>query len=330
MSVQYFQQEVWAKKIQDSLELEGKLLKHCTREYEGECKYANTVRILGVGDPMIDAYNGNVTYEDMDDVKQNLYIGFQEYFAFKVKDIDKAQSMPGLPEKYQEKAVKRLAQRRDINIGRLVAGKAVNLEHEKSGTYASTSDTAVVPYKDYYTRHGSSPNYEYKRVKSPTTAGLSNYYELTTGTTYEVGASNITTSTGKTQATIKTAIDSALVALRVRNAEEGGYLELDPETYGTVKNNIVEISTNNPEMIRKGIVGYYDNYEVQRSNAIYNDGSYHWCYAHTGRAIAFAGQINEVEALRLEGSFSDGVRGLDTFGLKIIAQDELQAIKVPV
>ena len=96
------------------------------------------------------------------------------------------------------------------------------------------------------------------------------------------------------------------------------------------KNNLVELSTNNPEMIRRGVVGMYDDYEVTRTNAIHNDGSYHWAFAHSGKAIAFVGQINKVEAMRLEGTFGDGIRGLDTYGMSIIAQDELEAIKIPV
>ena len=98
----------------------------------------------------------------------------------------------------------------------------------------------------------------------------------------------------------------------------------------TFKNNVKGLSTNNPEMIRYGVVGMYDDYEVTRTNAIHNDGSYHWTFAHSGSAIAFVGQINEVEAMRLESTFGDGIRGLVTFGLKIIAQDELEAIKIPI
>lgn len=330
MSVQHFQREIWSKKIQDALELEGRLVRHTNRAYEGDAEYAKTVRILGVGDPKVDAYNGVVTYEQMDDKKQNLDIDFQEYFAFVVDDVDKAQSMPGLPEKYQEKAVKRLNQRREINVGRLVAGKAVNTANEIGGTYTLTSDTALIPYKDYYTRSGSSGSYVYTRVKSPVVSGLTAYYELTTGTTFKPGATNVTTASGKTQANIKTAIDTALTNLRIRNNEDGGYLEIDPVTYMSFKNNLVELSTNNPEMIRRGVVGMYDDYEVTRTNAIHNDGSYHWAFAHSGKAIAFVGQINKVEAMRLEGTFGDGIRGLDTYGMSIIAQDELEAIKIPV
>ena len=101
-------------------------------------------------------------------------------------------------------------------------------------------------------------------------------------------------------------------------------------TYGKFKDNLIEISTNNPEMIRKGIVGIYDSYTFTRTNAIFNDGSHNHCFAHSGEAIAFVGQLYEVEALRLEGDFADGIRGLDVTGMKIIDQDQIEAILVPV
>ena len=329
MSVQYFQREIWSKKIQDSLELEGRLVRHTNRAYEGDAEYAKTVRILGVGDPKVDAYNGTVTYENMDDKKQNLDIDIQESFAFVVDDVDKAQSMPGLPEKYQEKAVKRLNQRRELNVGRLVAGKCLSTANEAGATYASTSDVAIIPYKDYYTREGTEGNYVYKRVKSPVASSLASYYEITSAT-YKEGATNVTTASNATQNLIKVAVDTALTKLRIRNNADGGYLEIDPMTYTIFKNNIVELSTNNPEMIRRGVVGMYDDYEVTRTNAVYQDASYNWCFAHSGNAIAFVGQINKVEAMRLEDTFGDGIRGLDTYGMKIIAQDEIEVIKVPV
>lgn len=323
MSVQFFQREIWSKSIQDDLEMKVKLINNCTRTYEGDCEYAKTVRILGVGDPTISGYQGYVGYEEMTDSDQLLNIDFSEYFSFAVNDIDKAQSMPGLPEKYQAKAVRGLAQRRDINIGRLVAGKCITTKSEGVATYAKTADTAIANNKDYFILE----NGKYKRVAKPVIADKANYYEITSGT-YETGATNITTASAKTQAGIKTAIDDAIVNLRTRNLDEG-VIEIDPRTYSTFKNNLIEISTNNPELIRRGVVGMYDNFEVIMSNAIYKDADYTWCIARSKEAIAFAGQINEVESLRLQDKFSDGIRGLDTYGMKIIAQDELEVIKIP-
>lgn len=329
MAVQFFQREVWSKRIQDDLEMKCKLVKNCTREYEGDAEYAKTVRILGVGDPMTSGYQGVVDYEDMNDTAQYLPIDFAEYFSFRVDDIDKAQSMPGLPQKYQKKATDRLAQRRDINVGRLVAGKAISTIEEGKATYTKTSDSDIKLYKDYFIKKTVGEKTIYQRVTKPVKSDLADYYEITSGT-YKTGASNITTATGKTQSAIKSAIDDAIVALRERNFDGGGVIEITPAIYKDFKNNLIELSTNNPELIRRGVVGMYDTYEVVMSNAIYVDDAYKYCMARSKEAVAFAGQINEVESLRLQNSFADGIRGLDTYGMSIISQAELELIKIPV
>ena len=74
----------------------------------------------------------------------------------------------------------------------------------------------------------------------------------------------------------------------------------------------------------------YDGYEVCMSNNLAKDTTHVYCAARSKDAIAFAGQINEVEAGRMEKRFSDYIRGLDTFGSKVIAEAELQVIKFPV
>ena len=100
MAVTNFIQTIWSKKIQDDLELKCKLVDNCLREYEGDCKYARTVKILGVGEPTISAYDGTtpLTYEKMSDRGQDLVIDQQYSFSFLVDDIEQAQSVPGLKE----------------------------------------------------------------------------------------------------------------------------------------------------------------------------------------------------------------------------------------
>jgi hypothetical protein len=66
------------------------------------------------------------------------------------------------------------------------------------------------------------------------------------------------------------------------------------------------------------------------SNNMAKDTTYAYCCVRGKKAIAFAGQINEVEALRAEKRFKDIVRGLDTFGAKVIDNNRIQVIKVPV
>ena len=267
MAVSNFIQQIWSKNIQDDLELKAKLVQNCTREYEGDVKYAGSVKILGVGEPTIGAYDNtqDISIEEMSDRGQILPIDQANYFAFYVDDINQAQSVPGLAKKYQAKAVHGLAVARDTYIANLI----------KNGFYQVTA-------------------------------------------------------AGTTSANVRAAVDGAIVKLRERNFDEEGVIEISPAVYNVFKQDLISVSTDNPEYIKRGLVGYYDGFEVIMSNNMAKDSTYVYCDIRGKKAIAFAGQINEVESLRAEKRFKDIVRGLDTFGAKIIDNERLQVIKFPV
>ena len=263
MAVTNFIQSIWSKKIQDDLELKCKLVDNCLRDYEGDVKHAGSVKILGVGEPTIGSYDSSkdISIEEMSDRGQMLTIDQANYFAFYVDDVNQAQSVPGLKEKYQEKAVHGLAVARDTYVAGLIKG-----------------------------------------------------------------ATNVTTATALTKEAVKEAIDDAIVALRERNFDEEGVIEITPAVYNVFKNELITLSTNNPEYIKKGIVGVYDDFKVIMTNGLAKDGEYAYCDVRGKKAIAFAGQVNEVEALRAEKKFCDIVRGLDTFGAKIIDENRIQVL----
>ena len=267
MAITHFIQTIWSRDIQKDLELKCKLVDNCLRTYEGDCKYARTVKILGVGEPTISQYDGStpLTYEKMTDKGQELVIDQQFSFSFLVDDIEQAQSVPGLREEYQRKAVHGLAIKRDSYVASLIKG-----------------------------------------------------------------AANATTATALTQEAVKEAIDEAIVELRERNFDEDGVIEITPAVYNVFKNCLITLSTDNPEYIKKGIVGVYDDFKVIMSNNMAKDSTHAYCCVRGKKAIAFAGQINEVEAMRSEQHFADLVRGLDTFGAKVIDEDRIQVVKVPL
>ena len=267
MAVTNFIQSIWSKKIQDDLELKCKLVDNCLRDYEGDVKQAQSVKILGVGEPTIGKYESgrDIDIEEMSDKGQTLTIDQANYFAFYVDDVNQAQSVPGLKERYQEKAVHGLAVARDTYVASLIKT-----------------------------------------------------------------ATNVTTATNLTQDAVKDAIDKAIVALRERNFDEEGVIEITPAVYNVFKNCLITLSTDNPEYIKKGIVGMYDDFMVIMSNNMAKDSSHAYCDVRGRKAIAFAGQINEVEALRAERRFKDIIRGLDTFGSKVIDENRIQVVKVPL
>lgn len=61
--------------------------------------------------------------------------------------------------------------------GELIESWEANLEDPKEYVYELTSDTDIVSGKTYYTRSGSSPNYTYSEVASPTKTNIGTYYE---------------------------------------------------------------------------------------------------------------------------------------------------------
>ena len=268
MAVNNFIQTVWSKQIQDDLELKCKLVDSCLRDFEGDCQFAQSVKILGVGDPTIAAYDGtqDITIEEMEDKSQVLNVDQANYFAFYVDDVDKAQSVPGLKERYQQKAVHGLAVKRDAYVAELIKGVEAN----------------------------------------------------------------VTTAEALTQEAVKKAIDDAIVALRERNFDEEGVIEITPAVYNVFKNCLITLSTDNPGYIQKGIVGMYDEFQVVMSNNMAKDDDYAYCDVRGKKAIAFVGQINEVEAMRAEKRFKDIVRGLDAFGARVIDEDRIQVVKIPL
>ena len=268
MAVTHFIQTIWSRDILKDLELKLKLVDNCLRSYEGDCKFARTVKILGVGEPTISDYDGTspLQYPKMTDKGQELVIDQGKSFSFLVDDIDQAQSVPGLREEYTRKASHGLATAADTYIANLIKGVT----------------------------------------------------------------SNVTTATALSEEAVKKAIDDGIVELRERNFDEEGVIEISPAVFSVFKNCLITLSTDNPDYIKKGKVGTYDGFDVIMSNNMAKDSNHVYCDIRGKKAIAYAGQINDVEAQRSRDYFGDEVRGLLTFGAKVIDAARIQVIKVPV
>lgn len=133
----------------------------------------------------------------------------------------------------------------------------------------------------------------------------------------------------KTATAAKTAIDNALLALRENDVdlEDDVIITVSPFFYQLFRDALTELKTNNDDLIKKGVVGMYDNCKVKLSNNLYNDGTDDYMMVRTKRAIAFAGSIDETEAYRPESFFADAVKGLNVYGGKIVRPKELYVIK---
>lgn len=105
------------------------------------------------------------------------------------------------------------------------------------------------------------------------------------------------------------------------------YLEVAPKVFTTYRQQLTELSTNNPEILKKGAVGKINNAFVCIENCLpEGDGAY-YNILRTEKAVAFAEQIDKVEKYRPEDAFTDAVKGLYVFGAKIVRPNEIYVMK---
>lgn len=105
------------------------------------------------------------------------------------------------------------------------------------------------------------------------------------------------------------------------------YLEVAPKVFTTYRQQLTELSTNNPEILKKGAVGRINNALVCIENCLPESDTAHYNVLRTNKAIAFAEQIEKVEKYRPEDAFTDAVKGLYVFGAKVVRPKEIYVIK---
>lgn len=105
------------------------------------------------------------------------------------------------------------------------------------------------------------------------------------------------------------------------------YLEVAPKVFTTYRQQLTELSTNNPEILKKGAVGKINNAFVCIENCLPETTDAHYNVLRTNKAIAFAEQIDKVEKYRPEDAFTDAVKGLYVFGAKVVRPAEIYVMK---
>ncbi len=105
------------------------------------------------------------------------------------------------------------------------------------------------------------------------------------------------------------------------------YLEVAPKVYSLFKQNLTETSTNNPEILKKGAIGKYNNAYVCIENCLPSDETAYYNILRTDKAVAFAEQIDKVEKYRPDDAFTDAIKALYVFGAKVVRPKEIYVMK---
>lgn len=127
-------------------------------------------------------------------------------------------------------------------------------------------------------------------------------------------------------------VEDAFAVLYGNNCKvsESYWLEVAPSMFKVFRPSLTEVLTNNVEMAKKGIVGKYGNANVTIENLLATDDTSVYNQLRTEHAIAFAEQINKVEAYRPHDAFEDALKGLYVYGALVTRPKEIVVLKTNI
>jgi hypothetical protein len=294
MSVLAFKPELWSRVI---LAAEKKALVFggpgvVNDDYEGEISGpGTTVHITQFGDPEVSDYapNESISYQELDDAGQELLIDQRKYFAFVIDDVDKRQAAGDMQGYLEDRAAYKLADTADQFIAGFYTGVAnANILLGADGSTSSLiAANELAPA--VYGGASSAPADFYLKVVLP----------------------------------LKVRLDEAYVP------KQGRYLIVPPWAESLLEQTQAFVSVATPaqqEVFAEGLIGRVAGFDVYVSNnSVQFDQTNNGWVVQAGHpmALTFAEQIVQTEALRLQTTFGDAVRGLHVYGGKLVRPDHI-------
>jgi hypothetical protein len=269
-------------------------------DYEGEISGpGTTVHITQFGDPEVSDYapNETIAYQELDDAGQELLIDQRKYFAFTIDDVDKRQAAGDMQAYLEDRAAYKLADTADQFVAGLYVSVAqANILANSSGNSTLTAGDELAP--EVYGGSASHPADFYLQVVLP----------------------------------LKVKLDEAYVP------KNGRYLVVPPWAEALLEQTEAFVSVATPaqqEVFSEGLIGRVSGFDVYTSNnsiefdtasgPATEDGAGGGWVVQAGHpmAITFAEQIVQTEALRLQTTFADAVRGLHVYGGRLVRPDHI-------
>jgi P22 coat protein - gene protein 5 len=258
-------------------------------DYEGEISGpGNVVHITQFGDPSITAYtpNSTITYQTLNDAGLDLNIDQAYSFSFSVDDVDRRQAAGDMQSYLEERASYKLADNADQYIAGLYTGVASNNIVSNS----LTSGSYLAPLT--YSSATSHPADFYTQVLLP----------------------------------LKVKLSQANIPM------QGRYVVVPPWAEALLEQTqaflaVTDMRGEASQVFQTGMIGRAAGFDIYVSNnAVEFDttGQGTWAVmAGHPMALTYAEQIVQTEALRLQTTFADGVRGLHVFGAKLVRPDAI-------
>ena len=145
------------------------------------------------------------------------------------------------------------------------------------------------------------------------------------GSTIGKSASAITPN----EKNVMTAIEDGLVYLYSKNVPVSTEIwgEVSPKMYSQLRIHLTELATANLDLMKRGIIGKYGNVNICIENRLPVKTGVKYNFLRTGKAFAFAEQIDKVSAVEKENGFGTKFKGLYVYGGVVVRPDEIYAIQ---
>ncbi|MBE3139997.1 MAG: hypothetical protein IMZ53_05375, partial [Thermoplasmata archaeon] len=194
---------------------------------------------------------------------------------------------------------------------------AMQLEIDKAYTFSFKTDDvdAVQEKQSLLTQHTDKAAYGF--ADTVDTALLAMYAQSGI-TSYQTGTTNWDINSLNVFEVIA---DAKTKAKKANWPEQGRYMIIPPWLEEKIIISGITTKTQNDELLTNGAIGRILGWDLYVSNNVSigtaaTGANTRIMAGIKGETTAFAGVINNVEALRLEGYMADAVRGLYVFGVK--------------
>jgi len=283
-----FNSEAWSSRLVTKLDQINVCLPLVNRNWEGDLRLNKTVWVRTPGNITMASYSRGTTisYQDLTPTKESFAVNDGEYFAFEVDDIDKAQSDVNAMDVYMKRAV--VAMNNTVEA-KILTGLVAGVPSANQITAASSAAIAL-------------------DSSSSTSTGI---YLLICKARATLSKNNVPATPGARWAIV----DPDTTSLLLQDADHfvrAGELGDKVVQYGLIGGEeVARTAAEAPGFI--GMIAGFMVYETPHIPVV--DGAKYLLFGDN-EGLSYAAQITEIEALRLQTTFANAVRGLllhDTF-----------------
>ena len=127
MALDQFKPTIWSRRFIVNTDKALVFRNVVNRNYEGEIRYGNILKINEIGDVTVSDYSASsgVSWQDVDDAQKTLIIDQKKYFAFAVDDVDAVQMNVNVMDGVMQKAAFAVANEIDEYIAALYSQAGV-------------------------------------------------------------------------------------------------------------------------------------------------------------------------------------------------------------